>query len=602
MRNFFFKLFLLCLIATRAVASTLPAPVSQALRHAHIPLSSVSIVVQETDAAKPLVSLNADRAINPASTMKLLTTIAALETMGPAYRWKTEAYLDGKLEDGVLQGNLVFKGYGDPKLTVEQFWLWLHELRQRGLREIRGDIVLDHSFFEAVRQDPAAFDHDPTRAYNVGTNALLLNFNALHLHLIPDGHATRALLEPDLDGYTVVNRITTSGRLRCGMADTWQAHLEGHNIVLKGRIPAGCGEADDYFSLLPQDKYFFAVFSALWKELGGTVQGRLRDGIVPAGEAPFARYVSPPLAEVIRDINKFSNNTMARQLFLTLGMADQVDADSKGEYSMPQALMADALQTRQEGGDTTGFDDAAASQPDATAQQDGSEIAGDMQSSALQQPASGVAATTGDPSGAPASGTPKAGNLLSSKLDTELTPPVGVPPLTPVKGTPPDTRPSAGLGAGADPPAANVARSIAVIRQWLATQQLHFPELVLDNGAGLSRKARISARHIAELLQRVMSSPFHAELEASLPILGMDGTVKKRFRDSDIAGYAHLKTGTLDGVKSIAGYVRAHNGKQWIVVFIVNSRNAALAEPAQNALIEWLQKDAPDEIERPGKT
>jgi D-alanyl-D-alanine carboxypeptidase/D-alanyl-D-alanine-endopeptidase (penicillin-binding protein 4) len=370
MRIFFFKLSLLCLITTRAVASTLPAPVSQALRHAHIPLSSVSIVVQETDAAKPLVSLNADRAINPASTMKLLTTIAALETMGPAYRWKTEAYLDGKLEDGVLQGNLVFKGYGDPKLTVEEFWLWLHELRQRGLREIRGDIVLDHSFFEAVRQDPAAFDHDPTRAYNVGTNALLLNFNALHLHLIPDGHATRALLEPDLDGYTVVNRITTSRRLRCGLADTWQAHLEGHDIVLEGRIPAGCGETDEYFSLLPQDKYFFAVFSALWKELGGTVQGRLRDGIVPAGEAPFARYVSPPLAEVIRDINKFSNNTMARQLFLTLGMADQVDADSKDEYSMPQALMADALQTRQEGGDTTGFDDAAASQPDATAQQD----------------------------------------------------------------------------------------------------------------------------------------------------------------------------------------------------------------------------------------
>jgi D-alanyl-D-alanine carboxypeptidase/D-alanyl-D-alanine-endopeptidase (penicillin-binding protein 4) len=131
-----------------------------------------------------------------------------------------------------------------------------------------------------------------------------------------------------------------------------------------------------------------------------------------------------------------------------------------------------------------------------------------------------------------------------------------------------------------------------VIRQWLATQQLHFPELVLDNGAGLSRKARISARHIAELLQRAMRSPFHAELESSLPILGIDGTVKKRFRDSDIAGYAHLKTGTLDGVKSIAGYVRAHDGRQWIVVFIVNGRNAARAEPAQNALIEWLQQEA----------
>jgi D-alanyl-D-alanine carboxypeptidase/D-alanyl-D-alanine-endopeptidase (penicillin-binding protein 4) len=562
MRLFLFNLLLFCLITSRAVASTLPEPVRAALRHAHIPLSGVSIMVQQTNASRPLVSLNADRPINPASTMKLLTTIAALETLGPAYRWKTEAYLDGKLENGVLQGNLVFKGYGDPKLTVEQFWLWLHELRQRGLREIRGDIVLDHSFFEAVKQDPAAFDHDPTRAYNVGTNALLLNFNALHLHLIPDGRATRAMLEPDLDGYTVVNRITTSTRLRCGMTDTYQAHLEGHDIVLEGRIPAGCGETDEYFSLLPQDQYFFAVFSAIWKGLGGTVQGSLRDGIAPAGEAPFARYVSPPLAEVIRDINKFSNNTMARQLFLTLGMADRADensllaGNSKDEYSMPQALMADALQTRQEGGDITGSEDAAASQPDAVGQNEG-EFAGDLQPSALQEPASGVAAATDDDSGAPARGTP-----------------VGTPPLH------------------VDPPAANVLRSISVIRQWLAAQQLHFPELVLDNGAGLSRKARISARHLADLLQRVMSSPFHAELEASLPILGIDGTVKKRFRDSDIAGYAHLKTGTLDGVKSIAGYVRAHDGRQWIVVFIVNGRNAARAEPAQNALIEWLQQVA----------
>jgi D-alanyl-D-alanine carboxypeptidase/D-alanyl-D-alanine-endopeptidase (penicillin-binding protein 4) len=97
--------------------------------------------------------------------------------------------------------------------------------------------------------------------------------------------------------------------------------------------------------------------------------------------------------------------------------------------------------------------------------------------------------------------------------------------------------------------------------------------------------------HLAALLQRATNSPFYAELEASLPILGMDGTVKKRFKDNGIAGYAHLKTGSLEGVKSIAGYVKAHSGKQWIVVFLVNHPNAALAQPAQDALIEWLQKE-----------
>ena len=532
MRIFFIKLFFFCLIASHAVADTLPEPVSMALDRAHIPLSSVSIVVQETRGSAPIISLNAERPVNPASTMKLLTTFAALETMGPAYRWKTEAYLNGKLENGVLQGDLIFKGYGDPKLTVEQFWMWLRELRQRGLREIRGDIVLDRSFFEDVGHDPAEFDNDPTRAYNVGTSALLLNFNAMHLHLIPNGHETTAVLEPELAGYTLVNRITTSNKMRCGGTDDYKAHLDGHKIVLEGRIPAFCGEADDYFSLLPHDEYFLAVFSALWQELGGTLQGKLRAGIAPVDQIPFAKYISPPLSEVIRDINKFSNNTMARQLFLTMGTAetnrnsarnDTIPAsqstgkslpidgkDNHEDFSRAQALGAASHLVEQEGGDTTAVQFSAPSAP------------------------------------------------------------VAVPAVAQLP--------------------ANILHSTATMQQWLKMQQLQFPELVLENGAGLSRMERISAQHLAELLQHATRSPFSAELEASLPILGMDGSVKKRFKDSDIAGYAHLKTGTLAGVKSLAGYVKAQSGKQWIVVFIINHPNAAYGQDAQDALIEWLQK------------
>ena len=226
MRNFFLAVFFFSPFFGTGFAATLPPAVSAALKHARIPLSSVAIVVQEEHGNAPVLNLNGQQAMNPASTMKLLTTFAALETLGPAYRWKTEAYLNGKLEKGVLQGDLVFKGYGDPKLTVEQFWMWLRELRQRGLRDIHGDIVLDHSFFETVRNDPAEFDHDPSRAYNVGTNALLLNFNAMHLHLIPDGHNTIALLEPTLAGYTLRNHITTTAILDCHGKDAYQAHLD----------------------------------------------------------------------------------------------------------------------------------------------------------------------------------------------------------------------------------------------------------------------------------------------------------------------------------------------------------------------------------------
>lgn len=450
--------FLLLAFSLNAFAARLPESVRLELEKAGIPLDAVAIEVRRQGSSRPLISLNAHQAMNPASTMKLLTTYAGLEMLGPAYRWKTEAYLDGRLENGILHGNLVFKGYGDPKLTLEAFWLWLRELRQRGLMEIRGDIVLDHSFFADDHYDPAAFDNKPDRAYNVGPDALLLNFNALHLRLVPDGTKTTALLEPELYGYRLINRITASKNLPCNGEDAYQSHLDGHNIVLEGSIPASCGEQQDYFSLLQPRDYFFAVFAALWQELGGKITGTVRMGATPENLPVFSTHYSLPLSEIIRDINKFSNNTMARQLFLTLGTADGKTAGS----------------------------------------------------------------------------------------------------------------------------------SMEAIKQWLGKAQ--FPELVLENGAGLSRNERISAAHLADILDRAASSPYSAELEASLPILGMDGTVKKRFKGDAIAGHAHLKTGSLEDVKSLAGYVHAASGKQWIMVFIINHPNAKYGKDAQDALIAWLEK------------
>ena len=453
------SLFLFAFILNTQAAQ-LPDSVRLELKKAGIPIDAVAIEVREAGKSRPLISLNADRAMNPASTMKLLTTYGGLEILGPAYRWKTEAYLDGKLENGILNGNVVFKGYGDPKLTIEAFWLWLRELRQRGLREIRGDIVLDSSFFADDRYDPAAFDNKPNRAYNVGPKALLLNFHALHLRLLPNSPQTTALLEPELYRYQLINHITTSANLPCNGEDAYQSRLDGHNIILEGSIPANCGEQQDYFSLLPTDEYFFAVFAALWQELGGQIQGHVRSGIAPATLSVFSTHLSPPLSEIIRDINKFSNNTMARQLFLTLGTSDAKSA--------------------------------------------------------------------------------------------------------------------------------SIAHSTEAIERWLGNEQ--FPELVLENGAGLSRTERISAQHLAFILNRAALSPYSAELEASLPILGMDGTVKKRFKDDGIAGHAHLKTGSLEGVKSLAGYVHARSSKQWILVFIINHPNAKYGQAAQDALIEWLEK------------
>ncbi|OIR08948.1 D-alanyl-D-alanine carboxypeptidase DacC precursor [mine drainage metagenome] len=477
-----YVLLLLCL-ATGVQAVSLPATVAQKLKEAHIPQSGIAVVVRETGKHAPLISINAQRPMSPASTMKLLTTFAALDLLGPAYTWKTEAYIDGDLKDGVLSGNLILKGYGDPKFTIEQFWLWLGELRARGLREIRGDLILDRSYFDLPPYDPGNFDADPMRAYNVGPDALLLNFNTLRLRYMPDGAGLKVVSEPPLDGVTLDNQLTPNdSKVNCdNWDDSFLVQPKGDSVVLQGDYPMGCGEREQNLSVMPHTRYVGALFSAVWKELGGTLQGTEREGVANSNAKLFSVHRSEPLSAVIRDINKFSNNVMARQLFLTLG-----------EAAPP-----------------------------------------------LDDPAASTTTDTNE-------------SFNSHPLSIE--------------------------------------RSLFVMQTWLARNRLDFKEVVLENGAGLSRKERISAAHMAQLLQHAYDDPLSAELQASLPILGVDGSVKRRLKESPAASHAHLKTGTLEGVKTIAGYVRSKSGKEWIVVFFINHPYAKAGQDAQDALIEWVQK------------
>jgi D-alanyl-D-alanine carboxypeptidase/D-alanyl-D-alanine-endopeptidase (penicillin-binding protein 4) len=487
-------LLALCLIAN-ANSAPLPEAVRQELRKANIPQSAIAVEVIEVGKQKPLIDINARRAMSPASTMKLLTTYAALDMLGPAYTWKTEAWLDGELKDGVLNGNLVLKGYGDPKFTIEQFWLWLGELRARGLREIRGDLVLDRSYYDLPSYNPGEFDDDPLRAYNVGPDALLINFNTLRLRYMPDGIGLKIVTEPPLDGVTLDNQLTPNGgKVDCdNWDDLFSVQPRGDSIVLQGDYPVGCGEREQNLSVMPHTRYVGAVFRAVWKELGGTLQGKEIDGTAGSNAMLFSTHRSEPLSAAIRDINKFSNNVMARQLFLTLGESLPVvsDGDSPSENTQPQSSVS--------------------AQPAFPAP---SERTGHM----------------------------------------------------------------------------SIERSMLAMQTWEERNSLHFPEVVLENGAGLSRKERISAAHMAQLLQHASNHPLSAELQASLPILGVDGTVKKRLRDSPAASHAHLKTGSLEGVKALAGYVKSKSGREWIVVFFINHPYARRGQDAQDALIEWVQK------------
>ena len=169
---------LVALVPAAAESGRWPARLQEALAETGVTRDAVGLYVQEVGADRPLFAWNADRSMNPASTMKLVTTLAALELLGPAYVWRTEAYADGTLTGDTLNGNLVLKGYGDPKLTLENFWLLLRELRSRGLKEIRGDLIVDRSLFALTDSDPGRFDNEPIRAYNVAPDALLVNYKA----------------------------------------------------------------------------------------------------------------------------------------------------------------------------------------------------------------------------------------------------------------------------------------------------------------------------------------------------------------------------------------------------------------------------------------
>lgn len=463
--------------------ATLPEPVARALKAANIPQGNVALWVGPADGGPAIMTHNADKPFNPASVMKLLTTTASLDLLGPNFSWTTEAYANGTLRNGVLTGDLVLRGSGDPALSWDRFGQLLRDLRGRGLREIHGDLVLDRSLFDNPAANGPDFDDQPLRAYNALPDALLVNFKAFTLRLTPQ-EARQPIAAVPMTPFapiTLDNQLRATagacGDWRGGIATELRVDDKGMALRLTGSMPASCGE--HLLNLTVQDGPRFAagIFRALWSELGGSWQGKVREGSAPIEQTPLAVWRSPPLENVVRDINKYSNNVMARELFLTLSSratnANSIDAN-------------------------------AASAP----------------------PAASAAATP--------------------------------------------------------------RQSEEVLRAWLRRNHIEMPALVLENGSGLSRNERVSAEGLANLLQYAWHSPRMPILVASLPIAGDDGTAKRRFSARPVSGRAYLKTGSLDNVMSIAGYVQDAYGHWLVLVIMINDPHAELAEAATIQAADWV--------------
>ncbi|WP_455925044.1 D-alanyl-D-alanine carboxypeptidase/D-alanyl-D-alanine endopeptidase [Pseudomonas putida] len=429
------------------VDTTLPPKVAQALKTSKIPDNSLSLVMVPLSAPGTPTVFNADVSVNPASTMKTITTFAALELLGPNYQWKTEFYTDGTLSNGVLHGNLYLKGGGDPKLNMEKLWLLMRDLRANGVLQITGDLVLDRSYF--IQPTLPVFDDDggdENAPFLVRPDALMVNLKALRFVARNDGGKVSVTVEPPIASIHVDNQVKALASKDCGGDVRYNPVTapDGISVVVSGNLGEGCS-SQTYLSLLDHPTYTAGAVRAIWAELGGSIAGRDREAVVPKDAKLLARAFSPDLAEVIRDINKYSNNTMAQQLFLTIGARYRTDADA---------------------------DDAKAAQ--------------------------------------------------------------------------------------------------RVIRAWMARKGIPASHLVMENGSGLSRGERVSARELATMLQVAWKSPYAAEFMSSLPIIGTDGTMRKRLKTTALAGEGHVKTGTLNTVRAIAGFSRDDNGNTWAVVAILN--------------------------------
>ncbi|MFZ6645159.1 D-alanyl-D-alanine carboxypeptidase/D-alanyl-D-alanine endopeptidase [Undibacterium sp. TJN25] len=452
--------------------SLLPANVSEALVKANLPAQALSVWVAPVgNTTAPTLASFADRPMSPASTMKLVTTMVALDELGPTYRWKTALLSDGSIKNDTLRGTLYLRGGGDPNLSWDKLELMLRKLRDQGIKKIGGDIVLDRSFFQPGRFDinVPPFDDTPDAYYNVIPDALMVHSNLISFSLESSADKITVRTSPPMNKVAIEDHLSLDDRDCAAWEAGWKAPAaeivrnKSISIVLSGSFPRNCKAATE-LNTLDRNLYIERVIQALWREIGGTWNGSVRDGLTPAGAKLLVERQSETLADNIRIVNKRSDNMMARMLYLTLG-AEQA----------------------------------------------------------------------------------KTGNYQST------------------------------LQAANDK-----------IIGWFNKHGIDPNGMVLENGSGLSRLERISPAQMAALLKVAEHSNWFAEYASSMPIVAVDGTMRRRLKGTAAEGRARIKTGTLKNTVAVAGYVRDSYDENWIVVAMINNDDVSKGRIVLDELLVWV--------------
>ncbi|WP_227673445.1 D-alanyl-D-alanine carboxypeptidase/D-alanyl-D-alanine-endopeptidase [Psychrobacter sp. CMS30] len=490
----------------------------------------------------PLLSHQADIARTPASTMKLVPSFIALDTLGADFVWHTRVYHTGIIIGDKLYGDLIIQGSGDPKMTHERLQQLLYKVQTAGIRHINGDIIVDSAIFKNVTKNPAAFDSSPLRPYNASPDGFLVNFSSIGIQSYPlDNTRAQLTYTPQLANYqlpSMINiRSAACGQARYSLAPQWQPT----QLTLNANLPDSCGEHAFYVAY-PDAKDFAArVIASKWQTLGNTLTGKVisqeapylsnknvKEGKSPRGLAaiaisplPIVSYPSLNLTQQIYDINHFSNNVMTEQVALSIGAYDKAGINRNGINS---------TSINKAGSDKVNADKVGVNKVDVN--QEGT----DKDKVIYQQATS--------------------------------------------------------LYQFGQPPATDYSQALQAINHWWQTK-LTTPPPHLTNGSGLCRDCTISAENLSELLTYAYEQPNFDAYVSSLGIAGVSGTISahsERLPESQAIGRAWIKTGTLNNVTSMAGYVKGLSGQDYVVVGLINSDqalNAYTARPVLDAMLDW---------------
>lgn len=406
---------------------------------------------------------NAEKSFNFASVNKIITSTISLDELGPDFKFKTLFFSNKQLKENRVEGDLIIKGKGDPTLSVENLKDFFHNLKVRGINQIRGNIFLDDSDFK-FQANPEYIDELSHRAYNVQPKSLLIEAGAIEIKFLNQGDNMKLTYKPLIEGIEVINNLKITNRT----CVDWKSKIKPDvifmdksiKIILNGSFSKNCRNKSLFLNALRQDEYLKVAISSILDETEIEFDGEIHKQSFTDNELNkfvlLYEHFSDPLNQLMYQMNKYSLNLFSRNLALIM-MKENSEFD------------ADEFNT----------------------------------------------------------------NIF--------------------------------------------------FQNWLEKKEIIANEFFIENGAGLSRKSYANTLLFQEVLAYIETSDWKSEIISSMPIAGIDGTLKSMFKNKSFSNATHLKTGRLKNVFALSGFMKSKKGEDYLVTFVLNG-------PQYQSFIKFIEQ------------